>query len=200
MSHDVCINLNLCILLIQPQPSFFNYNYNKHMRFYVIFRPREWNCELPEPKTTLTANNRNVYPRYASIRWLCACYKLVVSLFFSPLSPWRRCTRREKHIPVTRLSASLLTSWLFPDKYSRPLDSTPLSSRIMANYQEAVCWKDAARNYICLQTVLRFKHVLWKKKKERRGKKSYLQRHNGSKEPKLPSKNHVTVEKCLSHD
>lgn len=92
--------------------------------------------------------------------------------FFLPLSPWRRCTRREKHIPVTRLSASLLTSWLFPDKYSRPLDSTPLSSRIMANYQEAVCWKDAARNYICLQTVLRFKHVLWKKKKEGGGGKA----------------------------
>lgn len=48
----------------------------------LIFRPREWNCELPEPKTTLTANNHNVYPRYASIRWLRACYKLVVSLFF----------------------------------------------------------------------------------------------------------------------
>lgn len=54
------------------------------MRFYVIFRPTEWNCELPEPETTLTANNRNVYPRYASIRWLRACYKLVVSLFFFP--------------------------------------------------------------------------------------------------------------------
>lgn len=106
----------------------------------------------------------------------------------------------EAYIPVTGLSASLLTSWLFPDKYSCPLDSTPLSSRIMANYQEAACWKDAARNYICLQTVLRFKHVLWKKKEREGGKKSYLQRHNGSKEPKVPSKNHVTVEKCLSHD
>lgn len=39
-----------------------------------------------------------------------------------------------------------------------------------------------------------------KRKKEGGKKKSYLQRHNGSKEPKVPSKNHVTVEKCLSHD
>lgn len=33
----------------------------------------------------------------------------------------------------------------------------------MANYQEGVCWKDAARNYICLQTALRSKHMLWNK-------------------------------------
>lgn len=112
------------------------------------------------------------------MRWLRAYYKLGVSHFL--LSPRRRCTQRERHIPVTRLSASLLSSWLFPDKYSRPLDSTPLSSRIMANYQEAVCWKDAARNYICLQTALRFKHMLWKK--------HYLQRWNAFKRTKTAFK------------
>lgn len=102
------------------------------------------------------------------MHWLHAYYKLSDSHFV--LSPGRRCSQQERHIPVTRLSASLLTSWLFPDKYSRPLDSPPLSSRIIANYQEAVCWKDAARNYICLQTRFRSKHMLWKKK--------YLQNQN----------------------
>ena len=77
--------------------------------------------------------------------------------------PLRVYTHQETHIPVTRLSASLLSPWLFPDKCSCPLDSTPLSSGIMANYQEAVCWKDAASNYICLQTTLRSKHMLWNK-------------------------------------
>lgn len=112
--------------------------------------------------------------------------------FTPPLPPRRRRhIRLEKLIPVTRLSASLLTSWLFPDKYSRPLDSTPLSSRIMANYQEAVCWKDAARNCICLQTVFRFKHVLWKNERNNNNNKKkndYLQRHFGSKEPKTAFK------------
>lgn len=72
-------------------------------------------------------------------------------------------TQRERHIPVTRLSASLLTPWSFPDKCCCPLDSTSLSSRVMANYQEAVCWKDEARNCICLQTGLSSKHMLWNK-------------------------------------
>lgn len=99
--------------------------------------------------------------------------------FTPPLPPRRRRhIRLEKLIPVTRLSASLLTSWLFPDKYSRPLDSTPLSPRIMANYQEAVCWKDAARNCICLQTVFRFKHVLWKNERNN---------NNNKKKKRLPS-------------
>lgn len=81
------------------------------------------------------------------------------SFFFRVHLPRRRNTQQGRHI-VTRLSASLLTPWLFPDKCSCPLDSTSLSSRVMANYQEAVCWKDAARNYIWLQTALRSKHVL----------------------------------------
>lgn len=124
--------------------------------------------------------------------------------FTPPLPPRRRRhIRLEKLIPVTRLSASLLTSWLFPDKYSRPLDSTPLSSRIMANYQEAVCWKDAARNCICLQTVFRFKHVLWKNERNNNNNKKKTTTFSDilvQKNQKLPSKNHVTVEKCLSHD
>lgn len=104
-----------------------------------------------------------VFFRYAFMHWLCwSLYNYILGAsHFHP--PRRRCTQQERHIPVTRLSASLLTPWLFPDKCSCPLDSTPLSSRIMANYQEAVCWKDAARNYICLQTALRSKHMLWNK-------------------------------------
>ena len=38
----------------------------------------------------------------------------------------------------------------------------------MANYQEAVCWKDAARNYICLQITHRTKHVFRRKNDFRR--------------------------------
>lgn len=77
--------------------------------------------------------------------------------------PRRSQPQRERHNPMTRLSASLLTPWLFPDKCCCPLDSTSLRSRVMANYQEAVCWKDAARNYICLQTAIGSKHMLWNK-------------------------------------
>lgn len=88
------------------------------------------------------------------IFWMFAC-------FFCP--PRRRHTQQERHVSVTRLYASLLTLWLFPGKCSCPLDSTPLRFKVMANYQEAACWKDAARNYICLQTALRSKHMLWNK-------------------------------------
>lgn len=123
--------------------------------------------------------------------WSLHNYILGISHFLLSLPSWGRHTPQERHNPVTRLSASLLTPWLFPDKCSCPLDSMSLSSRVMANYQEAVCWKDAARNYICLQTALRSKHMLWNKLP--------LDIKWIHKNQKLPSEHHVT-EKCLSYD
>lgn len=90
-----------------------------------------------------------------------ACYPMF--FFVKVHLPRRNQPQQERHNLVTRLSASLLTPWLFPDKCCCPLDSTSLRSRVMANYQEAVCWKDAARNYICLQTAIKSKHMHWNK-------------------------------------
>lgn len=58
----------------------------------------------------------------------------------------------------------------------------------MANYKEVVCG-DAARNYICLQTALRSKHMPPEEEK-----KNTFRDEVHSKEPKVPSKHHVTVE------
>lgn len=80
--------------------------------------------------------------------------------FGSSSSPVKMLSQQDRDLTVTRLPASLLTARLFPDKYSYPLDSV---SQLQSNGQEAVCWKDAARNYICLQTGLRSKHALWNK-------------------------------------
>lgn len=92
-----------------------------------------------------------------------ACSYILCVFFVKVHLPRRSQPQQERLNLVTRLSASLLTPWLFPDKCCCPLDSTSLHSRVMANYQEAVCWKDAARNCICLQAAIGSKHMLWNK-------------------------------------
>lgn len=177
--------------------------------FCVIFHSGEQICEFPKfwtpnlhllQRTSVCIQEMHPFRDYKHTlhRWWA---------LLAPIPPlWshrRRYIWQEKLHSVTRLSASLLTSWLFPDKYGRPLDSTPLSSRIMANYQEAVCWKHAARNYICLQTLLGFKHVLRKNERNNNNnkrKKTTFSDILVQKNQKLPSKSHVTVGKCLSHD
>lgn len=119
-------------------------------------------------------NNNHLSTWYDNFKYIF--YRIYI-LFYSALmttlpffrfnhflsSSWRRHPQQDRHIPVTWLSASLLTPWLFPEEPSCPLDSMSLSSREMANYQKSVCWKDTAMNYICLETVLRSKHILWNK-------------------------------------